>query len=91
MTATTVSAATQGQSKIPSAIETGRIDVQNMPVPLLNVHDIGWAPPPCSPPGSSLSCTSSASQPDWQPLIAAAGEVAAGTVMIAVIAARTRR
>lgn len=57
----------------------------------LNAHDIEWAPPPCSPSGSLPSCTSSASPLDWQPLIAAAGELAAGAVMIAPIAVRTRR
>jgi hypothetical protein len=57
----------------------------------LNAHDIGWAPPPCSLSGSSPSCPSSASQPDWPPLIAAVGELAAGAVMIALIAVRTRR
>jgi hypothetical protein len=57
----------------------------------LNTHDIGWAPPPCSPSGSSLSCTSSDSQLDWPPLLAAGGELAAGAVMIALIAVRTRR
>ena len=57
----------------------------------LNAHDIEWAPPPCSPSGSPLSCTPSASQLDWPSLMAAAGELAAGAVMIALIAVRTRR
>ena len=57
----------------------------------LNAHDIEWAPPPCPLSGAPPSCTSSASQPDWPPLLTAAGELAAGAVMIALIAVRTRR
>jgi hypothetical protein len=57
----------------------------------LNAHDIGWASPPCFPSGSPPSCESSVIRLDWQPLIVAGGQLAAGGVMIALIAALTRR
>jgi hypothetical protein len=57
----------------------------------LNAHDIGWAPPPCFPSWPPPSCESSVIRLDWQPLIVACGQLAAGAVMIALIAALTRR
>lgn len=57
----------------------------------LNAHDIGWAPPLCSPSVPPTSCASSAIRLDWQPLLVAGGELAAGAVMIALIAVLTRR
>jgi hypothetical protein len=50
----------------------------------LNAHDIGYSPP-CSP-----SCQPSSIGLNWQPLILAGGQLAAGALIIVLIAALTR-